>query len=310
MKTKALVIFILMLPGLISCGGSAVKTGPPHLTAGQEQIAKGMPYYQKGCYKRAIEYFLKAHELCTSYDQRECIAMSLNNLGAAYRGIEEPESALILFRESYQVYTGIGDSAGARQALCNEAAALMDTGDLAGAEKALDEASKMRAGIEGKPFIPLISNRGILLTKKKEYAKAEDVLKNALAASGLENHSDTAVVNAALGHLMLEKGDNRQAVGYFERSLEADRKAGFHKGIADDLRYIGEAYERLGEDRKAVENWQESVKIYALLGLEDEVDELMERLRAAADRASINIELTEFFVNHWLEGRMTEGLCD
>lgn len=310
MKRKALLIFLLIFPGLIACGGNAVKTGPPHLTAGQEQIAKGMPYYQKGCYKKALEYFLRAHEIFTSYDQREGIAMSLNNLGAAYRGMEEPESALMLFQEAYKVYSGIGNPAGARQALCNQAAALIDLGDLAGAEKALDEASKIRVEIAGKLFIPLISNQGILLTKKKEFAKAEEILKNALAASDPENLSDIAVVNSALGHLMLEKGENRQAIDYFEKALDADRKAGFHKGIADDLRYIGEAYEKLREDRKAVENWQESVKIYALLGMEDEVDELMDRLRVAADRASVNIELTEFFVNHWLEGRMTEGLCD
>jgi tetratricopeptide (TPR) repeat protein len=310
MKYKAFVVFLVIFPALIACGGSAVRTGPPHLTAGQEQIAKGMPYYQKGCYKRALEYFLKAHEIFTSYDQREGVAMSLNNLGAAYRGIDEPESALILFQEAYQIYTGIGNPAGARQALCNQTAALIDLGDLVGAEKSLDEASKITVGVEGGTFIPLMSNQGILLTKKKEYAKAEEVLKNALAASDRENLSDIAVVNSALGHLMRETGDNRQAIGYFEKALDADRKAGFHKGIADDLRYIGEAYEKLQEDRKAVESWQESIKIYALLGLEDEVDELVEQLRAAAERASVNIELTEFFVNHWLEGRMTEGLCD
>jgi len=310
MKYKAFVVFLVIFPALIACGGSAVRTGPPHLTAGQEQITKGMPYYQKGCYKRALEYFLKAHEIFTSYDQREGVAMSLNNLGAAYRGIDEPESALILFQEAYKIYAGIGNTSGARQALCNQAAAFIDLGDLVGAEKSLDEASKITVGVEGGTFIPLMSNQGILLTKKKEYAKAEEVLKNALSASNPENLSDIAVVNSALGHLMREKGENRQAIDYFERALDADRKAGFHKGIADDLRYIGEAYEKLREDRKAVESWQESIKIYALLGLEDEVDELVEQLRAAAERASVNIELTEFFVNHWLEGRMTEGLCD
>ena len=310
MKYKAFVVFLVIFPALIACGGSAIKAGPQHLTAGQEQIAKGMPYYQKGCYKRALEYFLKAHEIFTSYDQREGVAMSLNNLGAAYRGIDEPESALILFQEAYKIYAGIGNTSGARQALCNQAAAFIDLGDLVGAEKSLDEASKITVGVEGGTFIPLMSNQGILLTKKKEYAKAEEVLKNALSASNPENLSDIAVVNSALGHLMREKGENRQAIDYFERALDADRKAGFHKGIADDLRYIGEAYEKLREDRKAVESWQESIKIYALLGLEDEVDELVEQLRAAAERASVNIELTEFFVNHWLEGRMTEGLCD
>jgi len=310
MKYKVFIVFLVVFPALIACGGNTVRTGPPHLTSGQEQITKGMPYYQKGCYKRALEYFLKAHEIYTSYDQREGVAMSLNNLGAAYRGIDEPESALILFQEAYKIYAGIGNSAGARQALCNRAAAFIDLGDLSGAEKSLDEASKINVGVEMGTFIPLMSNQGILLTKKKEYAKAEEILNSALSASKPDNLSDIAVVNSALGHLMREKGDNRQAIGYFEKALEADRKAGFHKGIADDLRYIGDAYEMLREDRKAVESWQESIKIYALLGLEDEVDELVEPLRVAAERAAVNIELTEFFVNHWLEGRMTEGLCD
>ncbi len=310
MKIKAFVIFLLIFPAMTACGGGAVRTGPQHLTAGQEQIAKGMPYYQKGCYKRSLEYFLKAHEIFTSYNQREGVAMSLNNMGAAYRGIDEPESALILFQEAYRIYSGMANSEGTRQVLCNKAAALIDMGDLSGAEKVLAEASKINVGGGGGTFVPLMSNQGILLAKKKEYVKAEEILKNALSASNPENLSDIAVVNAALGHLMLDKGDNRQAIDFFERALDADRKAGFYKGIADDLRYIGEAYERLHEDRKAVESWQESIKIYALLGLEDEVDELVEQLSAAADRASVNIELTEFFVNHWLEGRMTEGLCD
>ena len=311
MRKPAIILLTLFVPVLLaSCGGAQKKVSSPHLFAGSAEIAKGAPYHQKGCYKRALEHYLRAHEIFTSYDQREGVAMSLNNLGTVYLGLEDPASARVLFDEAYRVYTAAGNAAGARQALSNKAAALIDLCDLDGARETLEKASRVQVEGLSRPFIPLMSNTGVLLTKQKEYQKAEEVLGKALAAVDPDRLSEAAVVHSALGNLMLEKGDYRRAVDYFEAALGADRGAGFYKGIADDLRSLGQAHAKLGDDRSAVDHWQQSVKIYALLDREEEVEEVLEELRAAAARASVDIELTEFFVSHWLEGEVTESLCD
>jgi tetratricopeptide (TPR) repeat protein len=311
---KALSLMILMSVGMmISCSlfrGERPSPWPEHLMPGYERIEKGMSYFQKGCSKRALEQLYGAHELFVAANHQPGIAMSLNNIGTVYCSMGDPESAYLFFHEAYRLYVEKGDREGALQSLCNAAAALIDENKLEEGEKLLDEAAILAKQDGRSSFIPLLRTRGILLTKKGDYKEAESILKKTLSDMNKDDKEKSATVNFALGNVYFETDRYQEAIRYFEAARLADEDAGFYRETADDLYYIGACHYNLGNDAKAVEYWQQCVQSYAILGMKEDVQDVMEDLRDAAERSAIDIDLTEIFVNHWLEGKAPDSICD
>ncbi len=311
MRKQTTILFIGFLFTVLACGGGPpLKPTPPHLLTGTDQINKGTALYQKGCFKRAVEHFFRAHELYAASDQLDGVAMSFNNMGTVYRATGDFESAIAFFDKAHEIYKDLGDRAGIRQSLANKSAVLIETGRLEKAEAVINEVSAVSPGESGKPFVPLMSNRGILLTKKKDYVGAEKILKEALAAADPENVSETATVHYALGHLMFEMKRWKEAVSFYQAALAADRSAGYYKGMADDLSGMGKSYFESGNREAAVKSWERSVKIYALIKLPEEVKKTMADIKTAARGTGIDIRVTELFVNRWLEGKVYEKPCE
>jgi tetratricopeptide (TPR) repeat protein len=307
MKNVVIVLLLGMTLTAAACAGSApLKETPPYLQSGTEQIIKGNAAYKKGCYKTAFEHFFRAHELYAATDQMEGVAMSFNNLGTAYRATGDLESALAFFAKACEIYRDLGNRNGERQALANKAAALIDMGRLNEAAAILDEEAKKQGGAS---FVPIMSNRGVLLTKRKDYPGAEKDLREALAAAG-SDLPVRATINSALGNLMLETKQYKEAVSFYEAALHDDREDGFYRGIADDLKGIGWACFDMGERAKAVKYWEQSAKGYAVIGLSAEAKKIMADLKAAAPGTGVDIRTTELFVNRWLEGKLYEKPCE
>ncbi|KKM90498.1 hypothetical protein LCGC14_1238070, partial [marine sediment metagenome] len=58
-------------------------------------------------------------------------------------------------------------------------------------------------------------------------------------------------------------GEPKKAIGYYEQSLEIDKKTyGFnHPSVARDLNNKGGAYYALGENKKALGNFEQALEI-------------------------------------------------
>jgi len=310
MKKPSAVLFIGCLLTVLACGGPPLKPTPSHLLTGTDQIRKGTVLYKKGCFKRAMEHFSRAHELYAASDQLNGVAMSFNNMGTVYRATGDFESAAAFFAKAHDIYKDLGDKEGIRQSLANASAVLIDTGRLEEAEAVISQAMSISSGDDGRPFVPLLSNRGILLTRKKDYAGAEKILKEALAAADPERFTETATVYYALGRLMLEMKRPEEAVSYYQAALAADRSEGYYRGMADDLSGMGRSYLASGDRGAAVKAWERSVKIYALIKLPEEVRKTLAEIRTAAAGTGIDIRITELFVSRWLEGKVYEKPCE
>ena len=187
------------------CGGSALSV-PDHLTSGARELNRGIDLYQKGCYNSALEHFSRAHELYSASDMLYGVAESLNDLGSAYQGMGECESAILCFDEAHALYLHLGKDGDAAKTLSNKAAVLIATGRLDKAEDTRNRASQLdkKAGC-GKAEVSIMNNMGVLLTKKKEYDRAESVLAGCLSAS---KQDPCQIVSAcfAMANLMLETG--------------------------------------------------------------------------------------------------------
>ncbi len=301
----------LILFFLIACAGGPVVEDrtPQTILSGTREINKGAAFYQKGCYERSLEHFLRAHELYAAADHLPGVAMSLNNIGTVYRATGDFNSALYVFDESYRIYTEMQDDKGALQSLSNKAATLIEGGRLDEAGKVLDIAERQAEGMKFF-FSPLAKNRAVWLAKRKDDARAEKMLAEALARTDPADFSGLATINFAMGNLLSEKGRPEAAASFFEKALAADRSAGFLKGIAADLTALGELCVRSGKHAEAAAYFTRGIKIYALMAEGEKAAELMEKLEAAAREANVDIRVTRHFVERWLDGKILENPCE
>jgi tetratricopeptide (TPR) repeat protein len=203
----------------------------------------------------------------------------------------------------------MSDPLGAVQVLSNKVAALIDGNRLEQAEKVLNIAEET-ARKNRILFVPLLTNKGIILIKKTEYREAEKLIQTALSHTDPDNLFEFATVNFALGKLMFETRCYEKAINFFKTALKADRTSGFNKNIADDLAAIGSAYLKLGKDELAVNFFKRCVEIYALTGNREQVQNIMEQLEKVSQKTGIDLSITKHFVNRWLEGKDSESICE
>ncbi|MCD4804314.1 MAG: tetratricopeptide repeat protein [Desulfobacterales bacterium] len=309
MKRCVIIIMSLFISMLFACTGNNVVKKFDTTISGIKEIKKGTYLYKKGCYERSLEHFLKAHELFVFSDDLSGVAMSMNNIGNVYRTTGRIFSATQFFDESCRIFLYINDIEGAVQSLSNKTAALIEGGRLEEASNALSLAENL-AKNNKKLSVTLLKNRGILLVREEKFKSAEDILKKALNKVEPVNFSEIAAINFALGKLMFETKRSENAVEYFKKALSADKSSGFIKGIADDLAAIGTVYYNQDKHELAVNFFNRSIKIYALIRNEGKVHEIMELLNKSSEKAKINIIVTKKFVKRWLEGKSLKGFCD
>jgi len=302
-----LIVYITVL--LLSCGGGGRPVKPEHLTSGIKQIQKGNEFYQMGCYARSLEHYFRAHEQFSASDQPNGVAVSLNNIGNVYRMMGDTTSALAYFDAAYNIYDILKDYRGAIQVLSNRAATLLDNDELVPAGSSLEKARDL-ASDHHIEFNTLRRNEAILHIKKKEYQEAEDILNALLENIDPTNLTEASSIHAAMGHLMMDTHQYRNAIGFLEKSLYYDRESGFHKGLADTLAAIGAAHQELEEYPAACDYFERSIKIYALLGDSRKVNDLMQRLNETALKADLDTTITRHFVDLWLAGGAEDDPCE
>jgi tetratricopeptide (TPR) repeat protein len=309
MKRLAYPLLFLTVFLVFGCGGGhTVQPTSEALSDGMKELRKGIGWYQKGCYQKSLENFLKACELFAASDELAGTAMCMNNLGNVYRFIGDPESALLFFDEAYAIYTDLNQDQGAIQALANKSAVLIQENRLEEADAVIQSAEALVAAT-ARVSIPLLNNKGILLTKKKEYDAAEKIFNQALQAIAADNLRAVATVNAAIGNLKMEIGAYDQAIDFFNKALLADRASEFHVGLAEDLAAIGTAYFYQKKYEPALKYLQRGLKIYAIFGNRQKVSHINEMMTTASEATGIDISVTRHFVDKWAAGKLTASPC-
>jgi len=310
-EKKHHLIFIMTLTILCSsCFGPKTTLKDKEIfRISMSEITTGSLLYRKGCYIQSLNHFFKALEHFAVSDNLEGTALCLNNIGNVYKAFGDTESARLFYDESSSTYLALGNYKGAVHALSNKAAALIYNDDLSEADKVLSAAENI-AESNHIEFNPLLTNRGILLTKKKEFQKAEEILRTSLKKTDKEDLSSFAAVNFALGNLMVKTGRFDEAVLFFEQSLSSDREACFYVGIADDLSSIGDSFLSLGKNREAVFYYKRSIMSYSLTDSWEKADITLKKLENAANKTGEDLSLIRFFIKRWRERKNIDAFCE
>jgi tetratricopeptide (TPR) repeat protein len=271
-------------------------------------LKRGIYWYQKGCSRKALDFFHAAHEHYSLADRQAGVARSLNSLANVYRYEGNLESALLFYDAAIAAARRCDDQTVVGQALSNKAAVLIDSGDLAGAEVLLDEA-QLLARETGPVFAMVLNHRAVLLMKAQRFDEALTLLDQADSAAVGEGYTARAAIRYTRGKVMLRTGKYQPAMDLFQQALELDRQAGFTRAMADDLSAMAELHEQLGEDEDALDCLDRSIKIHALLENRGKVLENIVRLESLARKTGTDVRVTVHFVNQWLAGDAVDAIC-
>jgi tetratricopeptide (TPR) repeat protein/serine phosphatase RsbU (regulator of sigma subunit) len=182
----------------------------------------GMGYYQQSDYVKAIEYFQFSLDIFESIRYQKGISNMLNSLGVIYNYQRMDAKALEMYLKSLRIAEAINDP--------------------------------LR-------YVTALTNVGYLYSKMALVDKAKEYYDKALVIAeenGLMQAIGTLTVN--LGDLYFDKGENKEALVNYEKSLSALRKTNTGN-IPYSLLAIGKTYARMGDYEKSIRYLEESYSL-------------------------------------------------
>jgi len=306
----AAYFLIVIITLLTACAGARPAPDTSEAQkAGHRETAKGNDWFRKGCHRSAWESFLRAHRHFVLAGDPVGEAMALNNMGTVYRATGDISGALVLFDEAVALHRHLPEASGLLQSLSNRAAALIDDNRLEEAAGAIASAQQVADRLK-IPFSPLRVNQGIYYRKKGDFEAAKKFFETAVQTAKPRNFGQIATAQSALGNLLLDKDQTKAALPHLAAALEADRASGNLPGIADDLAAIGNAYIRQGDIIQGVDYLKRGLLSYAAMGDKKQAETILVTLEKICREADCRLEGIRHLATQYLEGPLSQGLCD
>jgi tetratricopeptide (TPR) repeat protein len=299
-----------MIITVLSCLSCAAAPAKPRLPEGTRKSIyytnRGTALFNKGCHRRALDYFQSAHQRYTAADNLENVAETLIGIGDIYYRLGDMPSALHVYDDAAEIYQSLADHPGTALALSDKAAALIALERLDDASATLDRADALPA----EPRAALrLKTRALLLIRQNRAAEARTMLEKALTAVASGEEAIQSGIYFALGHLDLADNQPAAARPNFAKALRIDRLMGASHDIARDLEALGTCDMRLNDHRAAVHHFKRSAKIFALLQEKHRTENVLAQLETSATQAGVDIQATSHWVQQWLTDAGGVDLC-
>ncbi len=233
-------------------------------------------YNAKSDRVKVLEYLFKALKIQEDTHDKVGIASSVNNIGIVYEDQNNYEKALEYFLKGMKLQDEIGNRNGVAIASGNIATIYAHKKDY---EKALEynkKALKITEELgdkEGMPFYLAIM--GDLYKAERNYhAAIESYLQALKYAKELDDYNNVAICLGFMGSYYLNyamdsidyKPDSiipanktlaiRKAIEYMDSAIALSSRIGFKEGVQDFAEHLSEAYEAVGDYKKAIEYYK------------------------------------------------------
>ena len=305
-------LFTIIVAFLFACSPTSVQTNQTKLPEIYPKAVltmnKGIEWYDKGCYQKAIQFFWDANERFSAIDMPEGVAASFNSIGNANHQLGEIDEAVLFLNQSLRIYEQLDDRKRQIKTLSDIAAAYLTAENPDRATALLERGEKLAQKWKIDE-VALSLTKGIWLTRKKNYEQARNELQSALDLVDSDDMVTLGTINRAIGQLELQAGHLDRARQFFEIALDADRQSSFYRGIADNLAKLGQLHVRQKRLSKGLFYLQRSVKVYALLGDKARVTQLWSKIKPLAESVGQDLRLTLGLTDRWLNGDTRFSLC-
>ena len=203
---------------------------------------------------KAIEYYLKSLKMYQSIDDADGKAMNFLDIGNLYYDQENYENAKKYFRDALTLYEKLEDNEGIAASYTNLGNVYCDSGlysegiDYYKQSIILEEKLNDQNGIATN-----YNNLGDCAIQLANFSEAKMYFQKALnVAVKIKDQELIAIVYLNLADLYVKQKKYNQTIFYAQKSLDISRKIGKLDFELDNLEFLADAYEAIGETAEAL----------------------------------------------------------
>ncbi|TCC43514.1 AfsR/SARP family transcriptional regulator [Kribbella sindirgiensis] len=230
----------------------------------------GCALRELGRFEDAAARFEEAASLATAHHDTTILALAHGHLGMMLARTGHPARGAELVAENVQAERVRGPSRRLSIWLITYAGCLALTGDVAAAERALDEAEQLAKSLEDRNvLLDLAQTRAAIALRADDVDRAERILDDSSAPCG-PSAPDPEPTDAELrlrADVLLARGRATEAAPLLERALSRHRREGVRLELAHDLVRLAAVHAALGEQDRAQQQHSELVMLLRDLGI-------------------------------------------
>lgn len=255
--------------------------------------------------QKAIDVSQRALAMATRLKYQEGIFYAYNNLGTAYDGIGQEDSALYYFDRALKLGNDLGDEYAISVVKNNFGLYYLFRGNYPLAMQFFQE-SLVSIDEPGRYLDPVVTynNIGVIHQEQGNLDKAIEYYQKAGEAS--MEAGDRSFAFLCFGYIAQTLEEFEKAIGFYEDALEEYRKEHDDLHIGESLYYLGECYLGAGEYNKAREYLNASLKIYHKLGMIPDEVEIFRKIAAAYEAEGNNDEALRLYHIAAEQGKKSE----
>lgn len=233
-------------------------------------VQLGCALRELGRFEDAAARFEEASSLAMARDDTVMLATARGHLGLMLARIGQPARGTALVAENLRAERDRGPSRRLSIWLITYADCLALTGDVAAAERALDEAEQLARSLEDRNvLLDLAHTRAAIALRAGDVDRAEHILHDTSASSG-PRAPDSEPTDGELrlrADVLFARGRAAEAGPLLERALLRHRREGVRLELARDLARLAAVHATLGERDRARQEHSELVVLLRELGI-------------------------------------------
>ncbi len=208
---------------------------------------------------KAIEYYLKSLKIYQSIDDAEGKAMNFIDIGNLYYDQENYENAKKYFQDALTLYEKLGDNEGIAASYTNLGNVYCDSGvydegiDYYKQSIILEEELNDQNGIATN-----YNNLGDCNIQLSNFNEAKVYFQKGLnIATKIKDQELIAIIYLNMADLYEKQNKHNQTIFYAKKSLDISRKIGKLDFELDNLKFLADAYEAIGEITEALKVYKQ-----------------------------------------------------
>ncbi len=201
-----------------------------------------------GRHRDALDYGLRGERLARGSGDSLALAFALNNVGDAYRLLDDYDRARHYSLASTQLFEELGDETALAEALSDVGVAYRRIGDFSKALEYYLRSHRVYEDIgDREGAARVLNNLGIVYRNLGQPEKALEFYRQALEIRQQDSRKTSiARILNNIGVAYEDLGQREQALESYSRALEIKEKLGNQRVIARTVNNIGRIYQQLG----------------------------------------------------------------